>query len=417
MARIDQGVDVMATRVMQIIDRLNVGGPTKYVTWLATGLDPSDFETILVTGTIPPGEGDMSWFALDAGVSPLIIPEMSRELSSKDLVVIWKLLQLMLRYQPDIVHTHKAKAGAVGRLAVLLYRLISRKRCRVVHIFHGHIFHSYYGPIKTMIFLTIERILARLATDRILTISQQQREEIGEKFGVGAPDQHEVIAYGLDFTAPDGPSLHNILAIADDVPIVGIVGRLCEVKNHSMFIEAARILHERQIRVVFAIIGDGHLRDQLERHVTVCGLDKMVRFTGFRDDVMNLYQDLSIAAITSLNEGTPFTLIEAMNYGIPVAATSVGGVVDLMGTKIELPKSDSLDLGQIQFWQNGVTVDSRNALAYANAVQYLIENQAIRQTMGDHALKFCQHNFSRERFIGDLASLYRRLLTPGKSRS
>ncbi|MFM8394793.1 MAG: glycosyltransferase, partial [Acidobacteriota bacterium] len=139
----------MPRRVMQIVDRLNVGGPTKYVTWLSSDLDPAQFETILVTGTIPPGEGDMSWFAAQAGVEPVIIPEMSRELSVKDLLVTWKLLCLMFKYKPDLVHTHKAKAGAVGRVAAYIYRVISGRPCRVVHIFHGHIFHSYYGKLKT----------------------------------------------------------------------------------------------------------------------------------------------------------------------------------------------------------------------------------------------------------------------------
>lgn len=406
MVEIDPGVEEMPRRVMQIIDRLNVGGPTKYVTWLATGLDPREFETMLVTGTIPPGEGDMSWFAAAAGVEPVIIPEMSRELSSRDLLVFWKLLMLMLRYQPDLVHTHKAKAGAVGRLAAFVYGLISGRTCRVVHIFHGHIFHSYYGRVKTRIFILIEQLLARLATDRILTISQQQREEIGEDFRVGAPDQHEVIAYGLDFTAPTGPSLHSILDLGKDVPVIGLVGRLCEVKNHEMFIESAAILQQRGVSVVFAIIGDGHLRPQLEKLVEQRGLQEMVRFTGFRDDVMNLYRDLSIAAITSLNEGTPFTLIEAMNFGVPVAATAVGGVVDLMGPRLENRPA----IERVEFWTNGVTVARRDVAAFADAVQYLLENPTVRREMGVNAAQFCHTHYSNERFIRDISELYRRLL-------
>jgi glycosyltransferase involved in cell wall biosynthesis len=395
----------MAKRVMQIIDRLNVGGPTKYVTWLAAGLDPAKFQNLVVTGTIPPGEGDMTWFARQAGVEPLIIPEMSRELSMKDFLVLWKLLRLMISYKPDLVHTHKAKAGAIGRLAVLLYTLLTGNSCRVVHIFHGHIFHSYYGRIKTGIFLIIEKILARLATDRILTISEQQRQEIGDTFGVGVPAQHEVIAYGLDFSAPAGPSLHSILGVSSDIPIIGLVGRLCEVKNHEMFIESARILNERNIPVIFAIIGDGHLREDLEKKVSQLDLNNMVHFTGFRDDVMNLYRDLSIAAITSLNEGTPFTLIEAMNFGIPVVATAVGGVIDLMGAKIS-----GAQIGRVEFWQNGLTVDSRDAAAYADAVQYLIENPITRREMGGQAAGFCLAHYSRERFIRDITDLYDRLL-------
>lgn len=396
----------MPRRVMQIVDRLNVGGPTKYVTWLSSDLDPAQFETILVTGTIPPGEGDMSWFAAQAGVEPVIIPEMSRELSVKDLLVTWKLLCLMFKYKPDLVHTHKAKAGAVGRVAAYIYRVISGRPCRVVHIFHGHIFHSYYGKLKTRFFITIEQVLARFATDRILTISQQQRDEVGGRFRVGRSDQHEVVAYGLDFSAPPGPSLHEILGLRAATPIVGLVGRLCEVKNHHMFIEAAEILKDRQVPVVFAIIGDGHLRNELETSVSERGLGDIVRFTGFRDDAMNLYRDLSLVAITSLNEGTPFTLIEAMNFSIPAVATAVGGVVDLMGGRI----NDEVTIDRVDSWQNGLTVQSRDAAAYADAVQYLLENPARRRRMGENAASFIKANYSKERFISDISALYNRLL-------
>lgn len=406
----------MAIRTLQIIDRLNVGGPTKYVTWLAAGLDPEEFETLLVTGTIPPGEGDMAWFTREAGVTPVIIPEMSRELSPKDLLVLWKLLVLMFRYQPDIVHTHKAKAGAVGRAAALIYRLVTGKRCQIVHIYHGHIFHSYYGRLKTTFFLTIERWLARLATDRILTISAQQREEIGGTFRVGHPDQHQVIPYGLDFSTTSGPTLHEVLGITDrSIPLVGLVGRLCEVKNHEMFIEAAAILHERQIPVRFVILGDGHLREELEAQVRAKGLTETVLFTGFRDDVMNLYADLTLVAITSLNEGTPFTLIEGMNFGVPAVATAVGGVVDLMGDPITddtspVGQPDSSPLPGVELRPHGALVRSRDSESFATAVQLLLEDPARRTGMGDRARRYIHQNFSRERFISDIAELYRQMV-------
>ncbi|MFM8394024.1 MAG: glycosyltransferase, partial [Acidobacteriota bacterium] len=255
-------------------------------------------------------------------------------------------------------------------------------------------------------FITIEQVLARFATDRILTISQQQRDEIGGRFRVGRSDQHEVVAYGLDFSAPPGPSLHEILGLRAATPIVGLVGRLCEVKNHHMFIEAAEILKDRQVSVVFAIIGDGHLRNELEASVSERGLGDIVRFTGFRDDAMNLYRDLSLVAITSLNEGTPFTLIEAMNFSIPAVATAVGGVVDLMGGRI----NDEVTIDRVDSWQNGLTVQSRDAAAYADAVQYLLENPARRRRMGENAASFIKANYSKERFISDISALYNRLL-------
>ena len=405
----------MAKRIVQIIDRLNVGGPTKYVTWLSAELspaeqgrqEPEEFRTLLITGTVPPGEGDMSWFARDAGLTPLIIPEMSRELSPKDILVLCKLIVILFKFKPDIVNTHKAKAGAIGRAAALIYRTLTRRKCRIVHVYHGHIFHSYYGRLKSSIFIAIERLMAIIATDRILTISNQQRREIAEDFHVGNARQHVVIPYGLDFTVTQGPSLREIPALADPaIPLVGLAGRLCEVKNHEMFIEAAAILQQRAVPVKFVIIGDGHLRDQLEAMVRNLNLGQTVVFTGFRDDVMNLYRDLSIAAITSLNEGTPFTLIEAMNFGVPAVATSVGGVVDLMGARL----ADHSDLPEVSFWENGLTVRSRDSKACADAIQFMLTNEAARNLSGTNARHFIEENFSKQRFLRDIANLYREML-------
>jgi hypothetical protein len=233
-------------KIVRIIARLNVGGPARHVVWLSAGLRDADCETVLVAGVVPPGEDDMGYFATEHGVEPLIIPQMSREISPKDALTVWKLYRLLKRVRPDIVHTHTAKAGTVGRLAGLLYRyatpatLIGRPRpCRFVHTYHGHIFHSYYGRLKTRIFLLIEKSLARLATDRIIAISPQQRREIHEEFGVGRARQFTVIPLGLDISVfANWPSRRSLLrdelqAGSEDL-LVGIVGRLTEVKHHSL---------------------------------------------------------------------------------------------------------------------------------------------------------------------------------------
>jgi len=156
------------SKIVRIIARLNVGGPAKHVVWLTDGLKDTH-ETLLVAGTVPSGEGDMSYFAEQLQVVPHIIPEMSREISLQDVVTIWKLYRLFLREQPDVVHTHTAKAGTVGRVAGFIYRwltlgsVIGRPRkCKFVHTYHGHIFHSYYGNLKTRVFISIEKLLAAL---------------------------------------------------------------------------------------------------------------------------------------------------------------------------------------------------------------------------------------------------------------
>src|SRR2546430_2517540 len=197
-------------KVVRIIARLNVGGPAKHVAWLEAGLRRRGVESLLVAGVVPPGEDDMGYFADSLGVRPTVIREMSREVSPKDLVTAWKLYRLLLRERPDIVHTHTAKAGTVGRAAGLLYRWLTPSalwgrpgRCRMVHTYHGHIFHSYYGRWKTRLFLLVERALARVATDRIVVVSAQQLEEINGRFRVGRREQFEVIPLGLDTRAFD----------------------------------------------------------------------------------------------------------------------------------------------------------------------------------------------------------------------
>lgn len=406
-------------RVVRIIDRLNIGGPAKHVVWLTDGLSRGEFETVLVTGTIPPGEGDMSYFACEAGITPLVIKEMSREISPRDVVVIAKLLRQFWKLKPQIVHTHKAKAGATGRIAAMLYKwltpwaLLGRPReCLIVHTYHGHVFHSYYGLAKTRLFLAIERALARVCTDRIITISEQQRHEISERYGIGRPEQFQVIPLGLDFDeSHDWHShLRAELGIADDELLIGIVGRLCEVKNHGLLLEAAAQLiqdtSESSLRIRLVIIGDGHLRGELERLACQLGISDQVAFTGFREDAITLYPELDLIALTSLNEGTPLTLIEAMSCGRAVAATEVGGIVDILGARRAV-------LDGFSIWDHGVTAPSGDARALARALRFLIEQPDLRREMGQRGRAFVRARLSKDRLVDDITKLYRELLDVG----
>lgn len=391
-------------RVVRIIDRLNIGGPAKHVTWLTAGLNPAEFDSTLITGTVPEGEGDMNYFARDAGLDPIVIPEMSREIGPRDLKVVWKVYKQLLRLKPDIVHTHKAKAGAAGRAAVLLYNL-SHKKCRTVHTFHGHVFHSYYSPLKSKIFVQIERTLARIGTDRIITISNEQKREITEVFRIVQPANVAVIPLGLDLdeisTAPG--RLRRDLNLGEDVFLLGIVGRLCEVKNHRLLLESASRMTISPDRFRVVIIGDGELRSELERKTRSLGIQDRVIFTGFRKDATELYADLDLVGLTSLNEGTPLTLIEAMSAGRAVIATDVGGVRDLMG------HTESTSNG-LSIWSHGVTVRSQDAASFAEGTKYLFERPDVRRTMGARARAFVNERLSKDRLIREIESLYRQLL-------
>jgi len=402
-------------KILRIIARLNVGGPARHVVWLSDGLKDRGYETLLVAGLPPEGEDDMSYVAGAAGVDPLILSEMSREISLRDLVTAWKLYRLMLRERPDIVHTHTAKAGGVGRAAGIMYRwftpsaLVGRPReCRFVHTYHGHVFHSYYGPLKTKLFLMIEKMLARM-TDRIIVISEQQRREINEDFHLGRRAQFAVIPLGIDLNVyadwqTRRTKLRAAISASDDDLLIGIVGRLTEVKNHGLFLEAGALLKKISAqRLKFLIIGDGARRPELESQARQLGIGNDVMFLGTRDDPENFYPALDVVALTSLNEGTPLSIIEGMANGRPVIATGVGGAVDLLGQEVE--PFDSYTI-----CERGIRVRSRDAEGFANGMKRLIDDAALRDELGARGREFVLKNYSKERLLEDIANLYAELL-------
>ncbi|MEP6911263.1 MAG: glycosyltransferase [bacterium] len=415
-------------KIVRVIARLNVGGPSKHVIWLTKGLQNSECESLLVAGTVPTGEDDMGYFATEQGVSPIFVSQMSREISLKDALTIWKLYRLFVRERPDIVHTHTAKAGTVGRVAGLLYRWITPgfflghpRACRFVHTYHGHIFHSYYGPFKTRLFLAIEKTLALLITDRIVVISEQQRREINGEFGVGRADQFSVIPLGLDLIVfadwkKRGQSFREELGLGTGDILVGIVGRLTEIKNHELFLRAAadfktRVWRESRAGVVrFVVIGDGMLRDKLEQIAASLDLSEDVMFTGSRRNLEDLYPALDIVALTSLNEGTPLTLIEAMANARPIISTAVGGVIDLLGDSVSEDSGTSFVTRQ-----RGLSVPPGDAGAFADGLGRLVDDFTLRREIGERGLQFVQSNYSKERLLEDESALYADLLRGRKT--
>jgi glycosyltransferase involved in cell wall biosynthesis len=430
-------------KIVRVIARLNVGGPARHVAWLTAATQKAGIESILVAGLVPPGEDDMTYFATEQGVTPVIIPEMSREISPRDVLAVWKLFQLLLRERPDIVHTHTAKAGTVGRIAGWLYRwltpsaLLGRPRsCLFVHTYHGHIFHSYYGSFKTRLFLTIEKILAHM-TDRVVVISQRQYQEIHEEFGIGRKGQVAVIREGQFAIIPLGLDTNLFtdwkerryaarkdLGVGKTDLVVGIVGRLTEIKNHALFLEAAALYKQSfglaatrnngdERRVRFVIIGDGHLRRPLEQQASSLGLQDDVIFTGLRADPESFYSALDVVALTSLNEGTPLTLIEAMANARPVIATAVGGVVDLLGN-CDLATTKRSDVSAVNagyfVCERGVLVGSNQADNFCKGLNFLLEREELRREMGERGRTFVEQSYSKERLVADVLALYEELV-------
>jgi len=350
----------------------------------------------------------------------MYFPEMSREISLKDAVTVWKLFKFFRQWRPDIVHTHTAKAGTVGRTAGFLYRwltpgtLVGKPRqCKFVHTYHGHVFHSYYGRRRTQLFLMIERLLARLVTDRLIVVSKQQSVEIGETFRVGRPGQIKVIPLGLDLDvfanhASRRARFRQEFCIPDDAILIGIVGRLTEIKNHEMFLNVVARLKavdpacRRQGAVRFIVIGDGGLRQTLESQKQALGLDADVIFVGSRTDPEYFYPALDVVALTSRNEGTPLTLIEAMANARPVVATSVGGVVDLLG--------DVIEDGPYKVCKRGISVPPGDDDAFVAALSRIIRDLSLRHEMGSRGLEFVEVNYSKERLFEDIKGLYAELL-------
>lgn len=399
-------------KIVRIIARLNVGGPARHVVWLTQALQDDEFQSVLLTGSVPEGEEDMSYFATQHEVKPIFIEQMSRELSLKDAISLWKVFRELWREKPDIIHTHTAKAGTIGRLAGFFYRWLSFRKVKIVHTYHGHIFHSYYGKLKTKFFLFIEKTLAWLTTDKIIAITKQQFEEIHHQFGVGKEKQFEIITLGIDLKHFESWQekqnlLQSELKATDDEIIVGLVGRLTEIKNHSFFLEVIKLykeqINENLPKIRFVIIGDGNLRNNLEKEAEELQIKDLVTFLGNRNDTDVFYAGLDIVALTSLNEGTPLSLIEGMANSKPSISTAVGGVVDLFG-KVEREEKG------FTICERGISILPNNLEGYLDGLIYLAKDEQLRNRIGKRGQKFVFANYSKETLISNVKTLYRKLL-------
>ncbi|MCB9435602.1 MAG: glycosyltransferase family 4 protein [Anaerolineales bacterium] len=378
-------------RIMQVIARLNVGGPAAHVILLTEHFGPPSYKTMLVCGQIDPHEGDMVYLADEKGITPYIIPDLGRSISPiRDAKTIVKLYRLMRTYKPHVVHTHTAKAGFVGRIAAWLARVPVR-----VHTFHGHVFHGYFGKAKTCLFLWLERGCAKLSS-RLITISPSLRDELVEHYHIASQERFVVLPLGIDLgvfaqpTSQDPAAIRQHYNLPVSSKLIGIVGRLVDIKNHALFLEAAhQVILQRQ-DVHFVVVGDGELHAGLEQQVESLNLQSYVTFIGWVKDLAPLLHTIDILALTSNNEGTPVSIIEAMAAGIPVVATAVGGVPDVLG-------GGSL----------GTLTPAHDPKAFADAlIRVLDGNHPSTQEAQMTALE----RYSLERFMKDIDQLYRSLL-------
>ena len=410
-----QEVKKKPIRILRIIARLNVGGPAIQTITLTSELSSGGYQTMLVCGNVSPHEGDMAYLAAKKGVQPFAVSELGREIS---VVHDWKaflaLRKIIRRFKPQILHTHTAKAGTLGRLAALSVNLSFREKTkiRVVHTFHGHIFHSYFGFLKTSVFIQIERLLARF-TDRIIAISEIQRRDICDRFRVAKRDKVRVIQLGFDLSNFNDCMKYRravrkkyLSREFKEAFLVGAIGRLTPVKNHSLLLKAIKHLkgQDKGDSFRFLIVGDGELRTDLIKEASDLGIQDQIIFVGWQKDMPPIYGALDAVVITSKNEGTPVTLIEAMASEKPVVATDVGGVRDLLGG------SRRQVHGAFELARNGILVPPGDAKTFADALMFIQENREICARIAKNSKDFALEQYSSERLLDDIKSLYDELI-------
>ncbi len=402
-------------KILQVIARLNIGGPAKHVVTLTAGLNRDIFRPLLVCGTVGPDEGDMSYMAKEKGIKPFIIPELGREIAALDDVKSFlELRKIIKQFGPDIIHSHTAKAGTLGRLAGISLNLLRRdeNRIRLLHTFHGHIFHSYFSKIKTSAFIKTERFLAR-KTDKIIVASPLQKEDICKRYKITGDNRVMAIPLGFDLKI-FSESFNNGKVFRDrylpreddNFLFVGVIGRLTGVKNHRMLLDTVKFLKDQgEIdHFRFIVIGEGELKDELVKYSRDLAVQDFVTFVDWQKDIPSVYHALDIFVLTSLNEGIPYTLIEAMASGKPVVATSVGGVPDLLGYA-EAKTEEGFTLAR-----NGILIPSGDSETLAKALLYLSHNKESTKKMVDNAKKFVLDHYSIIRMIKNHESLYLNLV-------
>jgi glycosyltransferase involved in cell wall biosynthesis len=400
-------------KLLRIISRLNIGGPSIHVYQLTKGLDARKFDTRLVTGSISAREGSMEYLFRPGDPKPILIPELQREIRPmSDIRACVRIFRLLLKERPDIVHTHTAKAGFSTRFAVILYNAFTRRSVLTVHTFHGHVFEGYFNRLSSMLFVNIERLMGRVA-DAVIAISPSQKKELVEKYRIGNARKVRVIELGFDL-APflaakkrKGAFRREIGASGDEI-LIGIVGRLVPIKNHRLFLQAARRLMTARpgLPLRFAVVGDGQLRRELEADCRSLGIAAAVTFCGWIKDISMVYADLDILALTSINEGTPVSIIESMAASVPVMATDAGGVGDLLGKVLPGGKHDGFSV-----CERGILDHAADAEGFAAGFDYLIrEDAAARERRVAAARRYVAAHYGSGRLIRDIESLYENLL-------
>lgn len=398
------------TRILRIINRFNLGGPTYNAAYLTKYLAPK-YETLLVGGAKDPTEANSDYIVTNLGIQSHIIPEMKRAIDAKnDWLAYQKIKKIIAEFKPDIVHTHASKAGALGRMAAK-----NQKVPVVVHTFHGHVFDAYFGSAQANFYKILERRLAKYSS-KIIAISDIQRDDLVDKYKICSNDKIEIIKLGFDLSKfqenqeEKRKAFRSKYMVADDEIAVAITGRLVPIKNHAMFIEVVkRVLERTTKKVRFFIVGDGEERENIVKkiddlNISYCDALKLVTpqpitLTSWIKDVDVVNAGVDIVVLTSLNEGTPVSLIEAQAANKPVVTTNVGGIANIV-----IPNETAL------------LSETNDVEHFASQLLTLIENDQIRSSMQQNGWEFVSERFHYTRLTAEMDALYTSLLEEHSSK-
>ena len=383
--------------MLRIIHRFSISGPPFHVALLTKYLS-NDFETKLIGGVPDEGEAD-SFYILDQyDVKAIVIPELRRNLNFfSDLKAYFKIKRIIKEFKPDIVHTHASKAGALGRFAAF-----NAGAKIIVHTYHGHVFHSYFGKLKTSIYKFVERYLATKTTG-IIAISESQKIELSDIFHICEREKIKVIPLGLELesfasnTPEKRMAARNQLGIKPDDVAIAIIGRLAPIKDHLFFLDAIEhVLKRTKCSLKVYIVGDGSEKDLIRNKAASINANypNTIELTSWIRDISRVYHAMDIVCLSSKNEGTPVTLIEAQASGLPVISTDVGGVRDVIQDQI-----------------SGYVVKKGNLNGYTERLLDLINSPEKRLQLGAAGQKNVLERFNYLRLIGDMEEYYHFLLS------
>jgi glycosyltransferase involved in cell wall biosynthesis len=380
---------------MRIIARLNVGGPAYHVSLLGGRMDRSRYSTLLVHGEVGPGEASFANLAESEGCDVMRIPSLGPQVRpAADLRALFELIRIMRRYRPEIVHTHTAKAGTLGRLAAWLSQ---HPRPLIVHTYHGHVLEGHFGPRLTRGYRAIERWLAKIS-DCLVGVSEATVDDL-VRLKVAPRKAFRVVPLGLDLERfrslkpSDGVAIREQAGVLHNDVLLTCVCRLVPHKRVDLLLRVMGRLRHAHPTLRLAVIGDGEHRLALEELTEELQIRDSVTFFGYLADVTPVAAAADIAVLTSeSDEGTPVSLIEAAAAGVPGVATAIGGVADVIPP------------------DTGIVIPPRDEVALASAITKLAGDASLRARMGQRARAHVCERFAIERLLGDIDALYQELL-------